>query len=1607
MGSKFFHELQTGSRTSSRSKTYDVNAAFDDEIPAFAADEESVYVGDAWEEPEVVYDENDPDAVVCMQFEESLVEAMQSDPDLASCFNTYMDARKRLSDRNKNRGFWNSSKGNSQWQKGKFKGKGKGSFKGRKPLAQRILKSECRRCGARGHWKAECPLNRQGSAGQSGSNSAKEGAFAGTITSISPQNDDDVDMIPIHSHQDVAHLKPSHGTCYMVMSNHTPGSSCHASASLSQGQMSRFLSLLKKRLSPQLPRSPEPESAPVPADEADVAMFVSHGLYGIVDLGASQSIIGRQQVHALLSCLPEEVKMKVREVSCSTTFRFGNSSTVNCRHALLIPLSRWLVKICVVDSQTPFLISNNVFRTLGASIDTAQDTVSFAKLGFSMKLSLSEKKLYLLDFCKLVSRAQTPESVPRNPTGKEPPVMHVQNITGSDACTENLCSVASLPSNSIESPYVQNSGDQVTTDHVGAVVGRTLLQGDREEESGRVPEDVLCRSVGTKDHLRRGQSESALHRCSPAGSQVCEMVHREVPGQPEAGSSLLPLLHQHVCGTHGADPGDRSDRVTFQQPGAEDPEGQVKERPSGIISSDREVNLVGRRAQSFLERGGRGEPARPPSQQHGEHLGPDRATDAGPDPDGDSAPSIECPAELRAGENELEFRSLICDEIGCQAVVQQLSDVNDAAYFHDVLLQQSEKHNWVYEEMWTYWKKKFSWMKAEEVRQHWSVSKCDLLEVYCSEDSQLTKQAVSNGLKAFRFGLRHGDLSTFLGRTKLYDVLWICRPKHIWTSPRCGPWSQWNHLNAGKSIALAERIQQDRRSESVHLLLCDGLFRLQDWRGSTFHFHLEQPQGSELVHQDEVETLVKNTFKAACDMCVAGQLRHPNSHELLRKRTQIHTTSEIMWHVIQKFQCVGHHHHDPIAGSCKPQGYPRMNLTKYTEMYTALFGRRLSRAMQCSNQVQEKTIGHRHLSVFAVDTVHEDPEPKRRRLSGKFHPEHLFVPAEPSSSSPANPETSRMHADEAVNPHSVPTVSRLLEIAEHCAPRVGKVVFQDGPLFEAAQTRYPDKVIVAIDVCRGIDKLRICPIGSKGLAPYRRSVGKRRSDLQAFEDESWEAWEELSKRQQVRKGTPSRLLVTIFASSKRASPHTQLEDSESKRICPSSQNSGVDSKDVVSEDVQPQDVPVPQPDKPVDTSSGHIASDRKSQTEADSVKCRQHGPKFLALELHDQNAIKKIHQNLGHPDNRVLQLALKRYGWSDRAAAACTDFACPACMEQQLPKIARPGKLSQPRDFNDHISFDGAEWRDPNGKVYSFYHFIDSATNYHVAIPYQQRTTQGLIDAFTDAWLRWAGPPKSLMFDSATEANSEGFGKFLQDHAIQSYVIPTEAHWQLGRAERHGATLMRMIDKYHAERPICNHDDFNQCLVHLCHAKNAMSRHEGYTPELWVLGKMKPVPGGNSNQYLDSASFSGLDDATTEGSRFQELMARREAARVAFVRADHCATLRRALHARSRPDRISFQAGDFIMYWKDGKGAEKGAWHGPAKVLMLEGPNLVWISHMTRLFRCAPGHVRLLSTDEARVIQSQDHQMFQMPSRSGTGVSNIESCPNRLGLHRRFLEILQ
>ena len=58
---------------------------------------------------------------------------------------------------------------------------------------------------------------------------------------------------------------------------------------------------------------------------------------------------------------------------------------------------------------------------------------------------------------------------------------------------------------------------------------------------------------------------------------------------------------------------------------------------------------------------------------------------------------------------------------------------------------------------------------------------------------------------------------------------------------------------------------------------------------------------------------------------------------------------------------------------------------------------------------------------------------------------------------------------------------------------------------------------------------------------------------------------------------------------------------------------------------------------------------------------------------------------------------------------------------------------------------------------------------------------------------------------------------------------------------------------------------------------------------------------------------------------------------------------------------------------------------------MREDPNVVWLTHLSRLYRCAPEHLRELSSREAEAlpVDSQHGQPpFPDQTRLGTGSSN-------------------
>eukprot|EP00435_Cladocopium_sp_Y103_P054909 s628_g18.t1 len=133
LGAGFFHEITSGKK-SGKLKTYDANTMLtehgdeDDESSQTFHSE----VQEECNEDEMIdalVQEGDTDAILVADFESAASDILQGDEELASALNAYTDARRRLSEKVKSRGFWPIAQS--------MKGKSKGMFRGSKGKFQK------------------------------------------------------------------------------------------------------------------------------------------------------------------------------------------------------------------------------------------------------------------------------------------------------------------------------------------------------------------------------------------------------------------------------------------------------------------------------------------------------------------------------------------------------------------------------------------------------------------------------------------------------------------------------------------------------------------------------------------------------------------------------------------------------------------------------------------------------------------------------------------------------------------------------------------------------------------------------------------------------------------------------------------------------------------------------------------------------------------------------------------------------------------------------------------------------------------------------------------------------------------------------------------------------------------------------------------------------------------------------------------------------------------------------------------------------------------------------------------------------------------------------
>ena len=1633
LGATFFQDMTGGKKA--KGKTYDQatliaeGSDMDEAHPTLTMDATEELMSDG-ELVDTYMAEGDEDAILITDFENAATEWMQTNEDLAAALNAYTEARRRLGEKARHRGFWPVQGKSAAKGRGKFSSKGvKGKFhnKGsRKSLQQRILESRCRICDRVGHWKAECPQNpmRQ-SSGDGGSVSRSSMPAAPTsYVQATAHQDIAIDQLPL----EFLNLPPEEvldePRCEFVFSNvsfvRDPFGKLRETLQL-RGSDHKVGSLQNRCV---LPRNEEAQhrhfDAPsqTPSIPLSETCFATHSSFGVLDLGATKTVIGSNLVKDLIDNLHPHARQQLSRCPCRIAFRFGNHGILESEQALVVPVFGYKLKIAIVPGSTPFLLSNTLLRTLGAVIDTQDKSLYLKKSQKSIPLRLTPKGLFLIDLNDLVPLTGTSSAEIAEThhviEGKQP-LSHPsvsQQSRSSDQCHRDdshkgedneinqikkfpiegfvkelpsSCSSLQEQPSLTESTAISQGSKKFARSfifpfksrHVTFSEASTSAREDRSSTTGT--RSNVDSGNGEADHrLRQHPQRQKLSPDVGSGATMGELVRGSLPEvhQPEA-PSIPELCHQHGRQGRAHRPKGGSDPIrkghgclhwkgVWQEiPNTKESEqgqGGPQCRARGCVGGAEPIGSSGldrprRPARDGVLRDGAsraGEschrPLGEPNAEHGECPDPSDPTFGGP---------CDATANPSNGSVDPDFdRWAEAGDLSADCYINSDDSVHinqERVRFRKLVSTISSELDQCIEEC---------------SKNRISCKPSDILEVFCSSDSQITHQCQQLGFRGKRFDISRGNLHTSHGRRLLFEDLLLEQPRHVWFSPTCGPWSGWSHLNGNKSLSAWDKLHASRMDHLIQIAL--GVVLLRHQRFHHRHFHWEQPRSSMMFKLPYLMEIHHYMIMADFEMCQAGDLCDPTTGKSIKKPLSVLTTSLSLQTLLSKYRCPGNHEHQVLEGTTSWQG-KRINRTAYSEKYPRKFARLIVRQLCKLQWPREKPYRllepRLEADSFAAD---EGRESKRPKLSPQASQKaHHTIDVE------SMPASKRQRIVDKTTPLTdVEKWKFVFEKVLALTPRVGRISITDDNVIQQVRELVSEKDVRAIVACRGASRTSGPPDElCKGEAPFRRAFYLDRNDQKIRTDSVWESWEDLSQRQLVRPSVACRLNITVFACNpSRDMPGNQTVAETTFPTEPSKAAS-----------LNPEDHAGP---------PGVEGSSLLTPSQNDDLKHPQQSSVFSQLPRDEKIALIRAHKNLGHPSPERLSSLLRQQGFRPEVARAALEFKCSACDSTVQPKHSRPSVIRDDSDFNDRVCIDGLKWTNSAGQNFHIYHIVDWSTNFQVAKIAPSRTTSEAIKMIGNAWLSWAGAPGSMLVDAGSEFNSQEFSEFAQAYNIKVTTISTEAHFQNGKAERHGSVLQTMLTKCERDHPITNYQELERALWWCTQAKNACSLKRGYAPEVLVLGKHTKLPGSVTGDELLPAHLLA-ESETAQGLRFREQLAFRESARRAFVEADNDASLRRSVLRRSCPLRKDYAPGEWVMIWKQGKGALPGMWHGPMKVIVHENAQTIWTTMSSKLFRVAPEHVRPVTASEARNIRVSAQEpsisqiAAQIPQGSSQGVTQV------------------
>ena len=493
----------------------------------------------------------------------------------------------------------------------------------------------------------------------------------------------------------------------------------------------------------------------------------------------------------LIQCVSEKVNGRIQKVPSRVQFRFGNSGTLQSRYALCIPRQQkgW-IRIEVVPGQTPFLVSNTILKEMGAIIDPRNRQLRFLDHEHVVALHTCRKNLLCVDIGELLRVEQNGEGKEEiyHTKCRDEPTCRTQQRTdeedvhdqGSTQDPQFLCMKKMTHThvqNTPQEPQIHSSNpqnfylrNQVTEKHPFAGDHKCLLRHEAQDLS-------RCRVVG------RGRSGSHGHPDVHAGprDQLQGTTGSEDPGSMgPAGNSLRKESREDipssVRGERWVPHADQESesRLTMASQLSELPERNVEAQESSTDSrsadhqtdsshaEDQEARFSAGDTQQQSIRTRMGEDSNNPNIESEEKPSGDDSRDCFEQYDehreewreGGEASHADRHLTTRVGHRDPDSRRSVKhrkdapkDSSGFQSQHSELLTEEQVLAIHEAMAKKVSEIQGGLSKLREKHPALGSHMQKETIHGR----PVDLLEVYCSPESQLTHQMESYGKNCTSF----------------------------------------------------------------------------------------------------------------------------------------------------------------------------------------------------------------------------------------------------------------------------------------------------------------------------------------------------------------------------------------------------------------------------------------------------------------------------------------------------------------------------------------------------------------------------------------------------------------------------------------------------------------------------------------------------------------------------------------------------------------------------------------------------------------------------------------------------------------------------------------